>query len=159
DVPFRAESTLGVLTKVVQEPPTPLRHIRREVPAGVEAICLRCLAKKPSERFTSAQALAEELGRFLAGEKVTVKPPAPRGRWRGWLGGAAGLAAGVLAGGLVAALGRAKPDGGTVLDAPEEGAGKGKPSPVAESGKKAPEPLDPQLAVRVQTKGQGWLAV
>jgi tetratricopeptide (TPR) repeat protein len=54
------------------------------VPAGLEAVCLKALAKKPSERYGSAKELAAEVQRWLADEPVAVyrEPLGVRaGRW------------------------------------------------------------------------------
>jgi serine/threonine protein kinase len=82
--PFVGESTLETLIQVTKDDPEPPRRIRPKVPRDLETICLTCLAKDPARRYPSAAALAEDLGRFLAGEPVTVRPPARRerlGRW------------------------------------------------------------------------------
>lgn len=52
------------------------RTLAPDVPAALEAICLRALAKAPADRYPSAQALGEALERFLSGEPA----PGPR-RW------------------------------------------------------------------------------
>jgi serine/threonine-protein kinase len=41
--------------------PPELSRLRPDVPAGVEAICRRCLAPDPADRFPSAEAVAEAL--------------------------------------------------------------------------------------------------
>ena len=46
------------------EPPRP-RAVRRGVPAGLESIVLRCLAKAPEARYPTAGALADALARWL----------------------------------------------------------------------------------------------
>src|SRR5262249_18263005 len=46
--PFRGDSRTQTLEQVKRDPPPPLRHQRAEVPAELEAICLKCLEKEPS---------------------------------------------------------------------------------------------------------------
>jgi tRNA A-37 threonylcarbamoyl transferase component Bud32 len=44
------------------------REVKADVPAGLEAVCLKALALKPEARYATAQALAEDLARWLADE-------------------------------------------------------------------------------------------
>jgi serine/threonine protein kinase len=72
--PFRGETLGAILQLVVHQEPSPLTRIRCDVPAELEAICLKCLEKEPDLRYTTANALAEDLQCFLAGEPPTAKP-------------------------------------------------------------------------------------
>jgi serine/threonine protein kinase len=53
------------------EPP---RNLNPKVDARLEAICLKCLRQKPQERYASAEALAEDLDRWLKGEPPQAWP-------------------------------------------------------------------------------------
>ncbi|MCB1628213.1 MAG: protein kinase [Xanthomonadales bacterium] len=54
------------------------------IPADLVAICEHCLAARGEQRYSSARALAEDLGRFLEGREVSVRPlhfAQRTGRW------------------------------------------------------------------------------
>jgi serine/threonine protein kinase len=72
--PFQAPTLEAILQLVLYHEPPSLTRKHSEVPAELEAICLKCLEKEPGMRYPSAGALAEELRRFQAGEPVNVKP-------------------------------------------------------------------------------------
>ena len=59
--PFTAESIPELMYKALTETPQPLREVNPNVPADLEAICAKCLAKQVSERYPDAIALLEAL--------------------------------------------------------------------------------------------------
>src|SRR5262249_54201055 len=73
-----------------------------QVPRDLETICLTALAKDPARRYPGAGELGLDLGRFLAGEPVRVRPPGALRRWWLWARRRPALAAVY---GLLAALG------------------------------------------------------
>ena len=50
------------------------RKLRREIPLDLESICLKCLEVEPSRRYQSAEALREDLLRFLCGQPTQARP-------------------------------------------------------------------------------------
>ncbi len=75
--PFELESGTGVmetLQRVIAAEPTRPRALRSDLPAELEAICLKCLEKSPADRYATAGTLAADLERFLNGESVSVRP-------------------------------------------------------------------------------------
>lgn len=73
--PFQAPSPIDVITQVVTKEPVPPSRLVSGVPEDLETITLKCLAKSPKDRYESAQALAEDLGRFINDEPILAKPP------------------------------------------------------------------------------------
>jgi eukaryotic-like serine/threonine-protein kinase len=59
--PFMADKPLKVLLAHVNEPITPPSAYRSDIPADLEQVILRCLAKSPGDRFPDAASLAEAL--------------------------------------------------------------------------------------------------
>ncbi len=72
--PFQGETLHQVLQQAVATDPVSPRRLNPAVPADLETICLKCLAKEPARRYATARELADELGRFLAGEPIHARP-------------------------------------------------------------------------------------
>jgi tetratricopeptide (TPR) repeat protein len=81
--PFRGNGALDILEQVRTREPLPPRQRQARVPLDLSTICLKCLHKEPDRRYASALELAEDLGRFLAGEPIRARPVrAPERLWR-----------------------------------------------------------------------------
>jgi WD40 repeat protein len=82
--PFRGDSVLTTLDLVrTREPDAPSSRNRR-VDRDLDTICLKCLEKEPKQRYQSANAVADDLERWLAGETIRarhVRQPARLWRW------------------------------------------------------------------------------
>jgi serine/threonine protein kinase/WD40 repeat protein len=104
--PFVGETVMDTLQKVIHEepaPPSAVRSRRRKAvvtgkPPGYpsllpsaatmdrdfETICLKCLEKDPARRYGSAEALADDLDRWLAHKPILARPATPAERFGKW---------------------------------------------------------------------------
>ncbi|MBW3599426.1 MAG: serine/threonine protein kinase [Planctomycetes bacterium] len=82
--PFQSRNPLDTLVQVLEGEVTLPTRLNVRVPRPLELICLRCLEKKPEDRYPSAAALAEDLDRFLRDEPVEAQPADWRQRLRRW---------------------------------------------------------------------------
>jgi len=91
-VPFSGSTPVAIAYRHVREAPTPPRVLNPDVPAGLEAVVLKAMAKQPGQRYQTAAELRQDLERFLAGRGVLATPtPDARDAWSP--GGPAGAAA------------------------------------------------------------------
>jgi len=69
-VPFPTTSLVQALARVIHDDPPAPRSLLPSLPIDLETIALKCLAKDPNQRYPSARALADDLGRYLDGEPI-----------------------------------------------------------------------------------------
>jgi WD40 repeat protein/tetratricopeptide (TPR) repeat protein len=72
--PFKAATDLDTLLQVLADEPPAVRRLQPKVHRDLENVCHKCLDKDPRKRYATAEALAEDLRRFQAGEPVTARP-------------------------------------------------------------------------------------
>ncbi len=108
--PFRADTPFDTLLRVVQTDPQPPSSLNPRIDRDLETICLKCLSKEPERRYGSAEALAEDLERWMAGEPIRARRIGSVERMWKWarrrpstaaLVVVSGLAAGAIVVGLV----------------------------------------------------------
>jgi eukaryotic-like serine/threonine-protein kinase len=64
--PFRAENSQALREQITRLDPRPPRQVDDKIPKELERICMRALAKRATDRYTTAKDLADDLGHFLA---------------------------------------------------------------------------------------------
>ncbi len=112
-LPFPGETAAVVYRKILTEDP-----LAPGARPDLEAVCLKALEKEPGRRYASAEAFADELGRYLRGEPVEARrPSALRRLWRrmarrkGWVAAAAGALIALAAGAWLVGAWRAEARG------------------------------------------------
>ncbi|MCA9248427.1 MAG: protein kinase, partial [Planctomycetales bacterium] len=75
--PFQAATGAETIRQLLDSQPVAPRELSRSIPLDLETICLKCLEKEPGRRYQSAQALADDLDRFLQGKPILARPLGP----------------------------------------------------------------------------------
>jgi hypothetical protein len=76
ELPFPSQALPAQLQAIREHDPVLPRKHAPDIPGALQNICLKALEKAPENRYTSAQALREDLDRYLAGEPVLAAPGA-----------------------------------------------------------------------------------
>jgi serine/threonine protein kinase/tetratricopeptide (TPR) repeat protein len=82
--PFLAATVIDTIQLVRVADPTPPTRLQPGVPRDLETICLKCLAKKPEQRFATALELAEDIKRFLSHQPIRSRAISSFGRLLLW---------------------------------------------------------------------------
>jgi WD40 repeat protein/tRNA A-37 threonylcarbamoyl transferase component Bud32 len=83
--PFAGGSLLETLEQVKGRDPVAPRRLNARVDRDLETVCLTCLAKDPHRRYGSAEALADDLERWLACRTIVARPSTPPQRLARWV--------------------------------------------------------------------------
>jgi serine/threonine protein kinase/tetratricopeptide (TPR) repeat protein len=81
---FAGHDRHELLRRIAWDEPRPPGRVRKGVPADLETIVLKAMAKNPEERYATARELADDLGRFLNDAPVRARRPSPLQRAARW---------------------------------------------------------------------------
>jgi eukaryotic-like serine/threonine-protein kinase len=84
-VPYDRRTGIDVLAQVQTGQFSPPREISADVPPALDAVCRKAMAFAPADRYETAQALADDVGRWLADEPVRAWQEPLRVRTRRWV--------------------------------------------------------------------------
>ncbi len=78
EAPYKGRDRHDILRKILETDPPNLRFYKTHIPRDLETIVLKCMRRNPNGRYNSAQAMAQDLERFVNGEPIEAKP---EGHW------------------------------------------------------------------------------
>ena len=79
-LPFHGETTMEVYHKILEDEPLPPRRHDSRIDRDVDTIVLKAMEKDLARRYQTAQELAEDIQRYLAGDPIKARPLGPVGR-------------------------------------------------------------------------------
>jgi serine/threonine protein kinase len=72
--PFQGPSIVNILSQVRASDPVHPSRLQPGIPRDLETICLKAMQKEPAKRYESAEAMADDLKRFLEGQPILARP-------------------------------------------------------------------------------------
>lgn len=69
--PYRHGTLHELLQEIATDEPRPPRQLDRTIPRELERVCLKALCKRPSDRYTTSEDMAEDLRAWLSGSQRT----------------------------------------------------------------------------------------
>ena len=82
--PFQGASPIETIQLVRTEEPVPPTRLQPKIPVDLETICLKCIQKDSAKRYQDADALAEDLERFLTLRPILARPVGSAERLARW---------------------------------------------------------------------------
>jgi serine/threonine protein kinase/WD40 repeat protein len=104
---FPGNDRPDVLRRIADEEPPAPRRLDRVIPVELETIVLKAMAKAPTDRYATAQDLADDLRRFMEDRPILARRPSPAQRARRWARRHQGLVVSVVTAAIVLVLGLA----------------------------------------------------
>jgi TRAP transporter TAXI family solute receptor len=83
--PFSGDSVVDIILDVIHKNPLPPHVVNPQVDPELEVVCLKCLRKTPSDRYASAQDVADEMRRYLEGQPIRARPLSAARRTALWV--------------------------------------------------------------------------
>src|SRR5262249_42860744 len=83
--PFAGGTTYETIKLLLETEPRPPRLWNPKVDRDLSTICVKCLEKDPTRRYSSASALADDLERWLKNEPIQARRIGAIGRGKKWL--------------------------------------------------------------------------
>ena len=81
---FDGEDRQKLLKQIAFDDPPPLRKLNRQIPVELETIVDKAIRKNPTDRYATANDLAEDLRSFLQNKPIKAKPPTRREKLVKW---------------------------------------------------------------------------
>ncbi len=90
--PFLGKDHHDTLSRIIERDPVEPRKSNPRIPSDLQTIILKCLRKDPADRYGTAEALGQDLRRFVRGDPIEARPQSAfevalrriwRHRWRG----------------------------------------------------------------------------
>ncbi|MEO8271918.1 MAG: serine/threonine-protein kinase, partial [Aureliella sp.] len=83
ELPFHGTKRMTINQVIYEEPRRP-RQLNENIPRDLETITLKAMAKKPSQRYASAQDFADDLRRWSRNEPIRARPVIFLVHWWSW---------------------------------------------------------------------------
>ena len=72
--PSPGDTTEDIFRRIVHRDPAPPRSLNAQVPKSLDTIIMKCLRKSSNSRYGTAEALAQDLRRFVRGDPIEAEP-------------------------------------------------------------------------------------